>query len=669
MIRKLNIYFASLLLGIAVTSCSDSLNDINTPLVPDSPGTVTISFKNSESTRSEASDNSEKLIDNLFIALYVDGASETQLPAAVAQFKDLAASGSTTVTMQLTEDMVTALFNDVDGAECRMYAVANLPAEASIPANPTIGQLKQINISAPFDTRKVQTSFVMAGEGKVKYVAPEATEARGKASGTGTLYRAAAKIRLNIQLPEKIEIKDGENVVETWIPLRNGIQVLLNNGVKSAIAAPLPDAEGNPWEPTEESQYYTSDFSVTNSVRSLAIADGATSEYPYTMDVPFYTFPNAWTENVNETGKTTMTLMVPWQLEGEQSWTTYYYQVPVVPSTLTHIDRNYSYNINLKVGMLGSLIPDTPVELPDLSYQVLNWGQEDIDVAIQDYRYLVVNPNVISVQNEGEFLIPFYSSHPVEIEDISMTFKRFNFYSNGNGEEVSIEVPQTKLDASVTDGTKMVSYEIVTDAVTNQKSLKINHALEIWTPVNAAGQEVALTGRNGNGNNTLAAVTNSIVKFERPATPEAPYSAYTFTVKIQHGDNSAYSEDITITQYPAMYISADRNPGNGTTTASGGNVYVNNGYTGGNNNTLGSIATSLSGNNSNPNMYEITVSQLDAESKYVIGDPRTLYYQNTLSTTNNAALPIPTSDGVPAGQRTNNNGMTGNNWCASAPAL
>lgn len=668
MFSKLLRYMTAAAVLFSAASCADNVDAPDQELVPDSPGTVTIRFNNSTVSRSEASDNSETLIANAIVALYPAGIEENVNAVAVSKFSSIAENVDATVTMRLTELMVNTLFNNgTDGSSCRIYALVNYPEGAVFSEKPTIAELKSVPVTSTFDTEKVQQSFIMTGEGTVAYTAGSNAADPGKASAKVELYRAAAKIRINVNLPASIVLNAGTEDEETWEPESNGIQVMLNNGVKSAIACPVP-AEGQvAWVPGEDA-YYDSQMN-TLAFNSAVPADG----YPYTLDVPFYTYPNVWEEKPEETHKTTMTLVVPWKRTGEDSWHNYYYQVPITPATLPHIDRNYSYNVNLRVGMLGSLVPETPLELTDLNYQVVNWSAQTVNVDIKDFRYLVVNPNAVSVQNEGEVLIPFYSSHPVDVQNISMTFQRFNFYSNGNGDVVEIEVPKTKLDASetTTNGTthKMVEYEVVTDPATNQQSLKIKHPLEIWTPVNAAGQEVALTGRNNIGQNTLTAVTNSIVRFVRPTTPEAPYSSYTFKVHIQHDDNTSYAEDITITQYPAMYIEAKRNPGNGTTTNSGGNVYVNNGQTGGDNNTLGSVTSNLSGNNSNPNMYIITVSQLDASSKYIIGDPRANFYQNTLSTNNNADLPVPTSNGGAAGARTNNNGMTRNNWCQTSNAL
>ena len=680
---KIYKYFLILAIGIGGVACSDDLPGIESDPVPDSPGTVTIRFSNTRGSRSADSDNAETLIKDLVVALYPSGADESEKPVVAKRFTGLTDHNSKTVAIHLTEDMVEKLFNGINGAQCRLFALANIEDNIvkgeTLPEEPTIAEMKDLAVATSFKTTPIPASFIMAGEGTVAYTAGVNTADPGSASGSADLYRAAAKIMLNLKLPESINVGSEESP-EIWLPEQNGIQAIISNGVDESVAYPVNPVEDGvqiPWQPASDGAYYDGEVSEGRSVRPIT-NNGSSADYPFVMGVPFYTYPNAWEEKPDENHKTTLTLMVPWRKDGETSWHTYYYQVPVTPTDLPQIVRNYSYNINLNVGMLGSLVPEDPMELENLTYQVVNWSDQSIDVNIQDYRYLVVNPNSVSVQNEGEVMIPFYSSHPVDINDITMTFQRFNFYSNGNGEVVNIEVPQAKLDASetTTDGTtyKMVSYEIVTDPVTNQMSLKINHPLEIWTPVNNTGAEVSLTNRE---ENTLTTVTNSIARFVRPTNPEEPFSSYIFKVSIRHKDNPSFSEEITLTQYPGMYIEADRNEGgsyytSNTGTSDYGFVFVNPTYNQGlqnnywtNSTTLGGVH-GVAGDNSNPNMYVINISQLDNTSQYIIGDPRMKYTKNDLVT----AVTQNRTTRYPALTTAVSNATQGaGTWCVEASAL
>ena len=95
-------------------------------------------------------------------------------------------------------------------------------------------------------------------------------------------------------------------------------------------------------------------------------------------------------------------------------------------------------------------------------------------------------------------------------------------------------------------------------------------------------------------------------------------SPITYTFRIQHSDDANYFKDITVVQYPTMYIVNDPNSGWNNGTARG-YVYVN-----GNRqattiwNRVRPDATSATNNNFN--MYVVTVSVLTGSS--ILGDPR-----------------------------------------------
>lgn len=649
----------------ALAGCSDGLQG---PDVPTGAGMVAITLKNSNATRSAESDNSETLIKNVVVALYPREYGEDHPAEALQRFEGIDKNNSTTVQMKLTDNMVKTLFNGTSGADCNLYAVANVDL-SDIPDNASIADLKKVVAGSRFNELKVQESFVMAGSGTVTYNKTNGVES---ASGSGELVRAAAKISLNIKLPESVTDADGAE----WVPAissKGGVRAILSNGVKTSVAAP-----GEDWQPAEDG-YYSLTMRNAGLVRELPNS-GDGSEYPYHIDVPFYTYPNQWEETPEEQHKTMMTLVVPWQKRGVQQWNTYYYQVPV--TNLTKIVSNYSYVVNLNVGMLGSLLPETPETLEDLTYQIVNWSTENIDVDIKDTRYLVVSPNKFSVQSQNEIEIPIYSSHPIEVYEVSLKYNRYAFVNQNGYEDTGKQVTftitdgQIKLSNEKNEDSPLCSYRIERNA-NGQYSLFVKHPLEVWNPYDSNNNQVALTGYRDASDETVAGVQRRI-SYYMPSDPVIQaYSPYTIDVKVRHIDKNEFNESLTVVQYPGMYIEADKNTGGSYQASAWGNptnygyAFVNPtwhapsssifgtipGYWE-NSSTLGGLLEiTSSSSNKNPNMYVITVTTLfNSEDSYIIGDPRVNYYSNNLSGNNDMAVP------------TRNDGNEGS-WSVSSAAL
>ncbi len=636
MLFRLTKYLVAPLMAAMAAGCSDSLDAPETP----GAGMVVLTFRNAEGTRSAASDASEAKIDNLVVALYPDAPGEDAPAVAFQTFTGLNASVSAKVTMNLTDEMKAALFGGISGTSCKLFAVANVDDPTAVPANASIAQLKGITATSQFDTKKVQPSFVMAGSGTVTYTVTGDIET---AAGSATLNRAAAKISLNIKLPEFVE----DEAKNRWYPVTGAgsIRVLLKNGVKNGVACP---ADG--WAPADESEYFDITVASTETVRTFSNNGGS---YPWQTDVPFYTYPNVWEETPSEKHKTSMTLLVPWQKAGEATYQTFYYQVPV--TDMSKLLANYSYTVNLNVGMLGSLSPETPEEVDGLSYRIVNWGETDINADFKDNRYLVVSPTTYEADNEETITIPFYTSHPAEISDITMEYKRYNFYSDGKGDVVSFTISKAQIDRSVKETDTLCSYNTITQALTGEHLIIIRHPLKVWKPLDSRGNEVSLTGRNVKPET----VQKDIYRYS--PTEDFAYSPYTIKFTIRHIDNPDYSENVTINQYPGIYIEAAKNEGGHYRTWYGeddyGYVYVNPTWNSRysywtNDSDLGGVHGLTGGGNTNPNMYIIRVTTLQGlDSRYTIGDPRSLYINNSLTGSGNL---IPTEDETTAAGGWNN---------------
>lgn len=627
--------------------CSDAMEDI----IDATSESLTLRFYSAGAgTRAdiESSDASlnENLISNLAVAFYPSAASDSKNAVKFNLFKNLGATGKVERKIIISDEEVALLFGSTEtsGATCRVYALANLSDEeiAALGKTPTVAAMKELRVSSEFDTQQVQESFVMSGDATVTYN----IDASGKKTAVGNvqLVRSAAKITLNIKLPESYEDPGTGNIWEPIAsPATGAMRVLLNNGVKNSRV--LVPQEGYDFK---DEDY----FNITTADATYGFVDNRVnnSEYPNKQKVPFYTYPNRWENTPGERHRTALTLLVPWHNTTTNTYQTFYYRVPVTPAEMPGLVSNHSYQIDLNVGMLGSAMPETPVEITG-NYRVVDWARETIDVNIKDYRYLVVSPTTYRMDNAEDFTLNFYSSHPVEVDDITMTYQRFSYITEtGNadaGAVVYFPTSKEVIDRSVTpDGIKMVEYSknITTAPNSKQYSFSLKHKLEVWTPLNKDGIIVPQTGYRNLSDTTN--IQNSIQKYLRSDSPEPAYSPYAFKVTLRHKDNPEFKASFTVVQYPAMYIQADKNPGGEYRTSplsssSFGYVFVNPEYTPAgrfipaywtNSSDLGGVhGITSNATNKNPNMYVINLTALSGNyESYIIGDPRALNVNNNL---------------------------------------
>lgn len=610
----------------------------------------------------------EDRISNLYVAFYPDKAYEGITKAVrVERFQNLDVWGSTEQVVSLRTKDVEELFGTVTKeSKCRLYVLANLTEDEinRLGTEPTIAQMKALVVESEFGSRQVQESFVMTGDATVSCKSDDA--GNYNAYGDVLLTRRAAKIQLNIRLPEYVEGLDGSRWEPLSSPATGAMRVLLNNGVaKSAV---VPDGKSIP----ADDAY----FNITTHEATYGFEDNRTGnpDYPNRQRIPFYTYPNRWENSPNERHRTAMVLLVPWHNVTTDVYQTFYYTVPVTPADMPELVANHSYQIDLNVGMLGSTAPETPLEIEG-QYRVADWAQEQIDVDIKDYRYLVVSQSRYVVDNTSTAAITFYSSHPVEVQDISLTYNRYAFVSStgtraDRGKVVSFTVSKDQIEASNTEADKLCTWDVSYSEVAKLYTVTVTHPLKIWMPVDSSGKEVSLTGYSNADESTVDGVKNRIVKYL--PTKEDAYSPYTIDVTLCHSDKKTFVGSFTIVQNPGMYVEAVPNPGgaymtnqHGTTTNYGyafvnptiGTIssWPNRGkkyYT--NDSSLGKLSPITNdGNNGNPNMYIINVTTLDSESEYIIGDPRALYINNQMNGT----------------ERTSDDTQAAGSWCTSAPGL
>ncbi|MBD5280541.1 MAG: hypothetical protein HDS35_08355 [Bacteroides sp.] len=683
MIRKISINIIKQALRIvsviAVIStvfaaCSDNF-DLPIPDEPTNSGEsgfITVSINSSDmTTRADEAGKDElheNLINSVTLCLSPSAGDKTddKAPTYMQTFTDLDAKGGVTLRIPLTMELRTRLFGENSSNSCNIFAAVNVqPGEAK-----TVEQLRNMVIKSEFETKQIQPNFTMDGDGVVTY-----NSLADIATADVKVKRSAAKFTLALAL-EEIEDKDEAGGDITWKPNFRGMSVMLQQGVKTSTLDPKPTPDMN------EDFYFNSSSELNGKYTFKQDPDAPAPEvsglkykYDYVQETPLYSYPNQWTGNDGESHGTYLLLTIPWSCDEGKTYRTCYYHVPVVPAKTYETVRNISYHINLHVAVLGSFVPEEPMEV-EADYYAADWGSEDLDVDIKDYRYLVVDQNEFTVNNENTYSIPFYTSHPTKVISCTMTYYRYNFSDQGSEFEVTVNEAQN----NNTSGQKVFNVEF--DNKNNL--LNITHDLVIWTPYNENNQEVLLT-RKADG--TRADIDNKaeikemldLIKYYKKKDPEeAEYSRIKFEIAVQHIDVSEgetqydkdkdYIERITVWQYPGMYITAVQNYCDNlqdkvTANATFGNTFIN-GNTSGENYRWENNSFSLPGTasdsqknlfrriynyrnwdvsiglgfpptyfNWNPNLYLVTITQISEElgEKYIIDDPRSYNINNDLS--------------------------------------
>ena len=701
---------------IAVVGCSDDKSDF---VISDKPqsGYLTVSLKCLNSTRTEEEsdytedDNitelNENLIKTVTVCLWPNDATLTDENVKpkdyYVQTFSVEKREKATLRIPLTRQLVDVLFNTEP--KCNIFVAANVtPPDGSY----TIQEFRNKTITSTFATKQIQRDFAMDGGDEVTYNSVDNT-----ATASVKLRSSASKITLSLNVDEAVEqsiVIDGELVTSVWAPITDGMQVWLKGGLKESTLDPRIEYDEINKKP-DPSLFFDTPFVAERQDQYLFKEDATPDNgkdnpteysYPFTQNIPFYTYPHTWTSDPNDYASTFMLLAIPWMqpqvnTEGElvkdengkpiqkpgTSIRTCYYQVPVIAanSDILQLIRNVSYHIYLHVGILGSFIPDEPLELTDLKYSAADWGNVNMNVEIPDIRYLVVDQNDYTVNNETTITIPFYTSHEITVVSANMKFYRYNFTEAGIEHAVTVDMNQNRRTFIESGGTNSPdAYHVFTADFNKNNELIVTHDLKIFVPYDENGNEVSLTNNDNwnvqpwsrpptsesNWANTISNI--KYFKKQSESTAQSPsindeYSKVEFEIVVQHKDINAngnttdFKETITITQYPGMYIETVKNYTAANASefrynGNQGNTFINTVDTdiSSGTATLNRYGNSVSGNgtshylsagnsdgwmqsiglnssypyyNWNPNMYLVTVTQLPQGTDYIIGEPRT----------------------------------------------
>lgn len=515
-----------------------------------------------------------------------------------------------------------------------VYAIANYPGSLDNLSNTSVESLSSLTMQLEKQNKIVkviQSSFVMATDGAIEVELLSRTRVLA-AQSIIPLKRVAAKISVYVRVADSVEI-DNTIIIggvedtrhEIWRPRLDGnMKIYLVNSAANGQVGGEPVADVGQFSYSERTfdytkgethEYYT--YTNTGTVEDPVYIKNTYEGTFYPSD-PFYSYPQAW--QYGSDVEPYLKLQIPWDRDpgkstGGASYGTiqknYYYRVycpgTELPDGITaRLDRNHWYKIILNVAILGSETDDGELMISPATYYVVDWQERedgsggtgttstdtDKETEIKGARYLSVPRLNYTLYNINNLEIPYTTSDECELAGLSISYKDYS------GKNV--------VDKTVTDITK-------TDGV--------------YTFHKRTG-ESTFSGRLYLANNHI----NFIHELKNDtSTSNYDVSAYSITFTIRHIDAAlTYFKDITITQYPAITITAEKN--SDTSGNNRGYAYVNNGtnepagigY-------LGSIPGSGTSSNSNYNMIIIETTVLPQGSSYLLGDPRKSSVDNLVS--------------------------------------
>lgn len=490
-----------------------------------------------------------------------------------------------------------------------IFVLANVPVhQEPVTGEFTLNQMKEKLMYTQLSSAdKPEDAFVMQG------LTEKVMVASGAQGGTVTLSRLAAKIVLlpTIKSPIKIDgVTYTAEVDRMDVALHHVTNYVHPDGTE------LTREEYNDRLTPEEKE---KTFTTTDPRKYKSVtAPGAAAAY---VHIPFYSYPHTWlaytetSQLVQSEKQTYLTFRIPWTCtkNGVQLSTNYYYRVPVTNEIISGSDgkeyrslkSNTLYKIKMNVGVLGSIDPGQVTPDVDLKYEISDWKSVGISADVNKYNYLELETNYVEMNNESRADIGVTSSSDVTAKVVKIT------YPDYSGTTIKPAVTMTEpVKPNREDFTGLL------DEYRYQQALKRYESdLKTW-----------------NNQSNFVTVYGQSITFEHAVSADV-YVPYTYTIEVTNKDGQ--KQELTITQYPPIYITGEYNS-NGSSNRFVYGETTNETWVGGwdafytvvddNNKSLGGAHDPGDGSssNNNKNQYTIHVTQLDAadESKYIIGDPR-----------------------------------------------
>lgn len=616
---KRTLYFtASLIALILCSSC-----DRNAVEVENGCGfTLTVEVPEADArvfTKAETKDGEQSLNENLIksVYYYFFAEGETDQPAIVSgRFLGLNLNGeqsqnaTKTWTVPVSANTVVNDLFPTGVNSCRMFVVANPPAQASAFLEgtgadaPTLEELREFQFSS--DLSETQSSFVMFCDDEVEV---ESRTAKTAFRAVANMKRVSSKISFKVNAPCSYTDPETNQV---WQPLLDGMKVEFYNGMKSANLSgnfsKLTGLESEDYflaairfgTPSEYSYLEVKPAEVPDGIRAalveqIALPTAGPTSPQYVLSgakyyslihmtqstAPLYTYPMTW--EFTDQYEPYFLFELPWQttVGGNTVIRPCYYKLMLGSKS---ISSNSWYDISVTLKVLGSFYKTAPVqEYLYEQYVVRDWNNafeentNNVDAEIKEVRFLVVQQKEYVLKNQTKLSIPLTTSHQCDFVINSAFHTK---YSANNG--------PTRINDDATGWFHFVG---------------------------------------------------NVLEFEHPLNNKLEdgmdCSPYQINITVKHKDFSDHlcEENISIIQYPSIYIYTQINSGGRSTNY--GYTYVNNAQSGGWRVVKGANS---SGDNSSIQFTIINVSQFDPGSGFIVGDPRKLSVDNLDKNSNSAGV-------------------------------
>ena len=361
----------------------------------------------------------ENKIKNIHVFFFPQNATDNQTCLKYESATGLTFQGTGIFAKTLTTPQT--FFNA--GVTYDIYTIVNLPADVTIPANPTLGTLKSLRNLTPITATALQSDFVM--DSKTSAVL-NPTQQTPMVYVSLPLKRAVSKIRVKLNLSSDVATATTAQVSLRYFA-RTGS--LLDN---------------NPYALT--SNDYANSSYVTGTPAST---------------FTFYCYENNW--NTNPLNETYLMVNIPYG-----SHTSNYYRVSVNKyagmSATGRLARNMIYDVTVYINSSGTDNESGTVSASG-ACTITDWTTRQVVLKTVSQHYLGVNEYNIIMPNISTYTLNYAADLPVSITNITATCTQYN--SSGTASNVTYVSGQSQYPSFTVNA--------ATSTITINSSIPINY--------------------------------------------------------------------------------------------------------------------------------------------------------------------------------------------------